>query len=64
MEKETMEIVIKVLADKVDLLEWQLKRANEECQKLRDEAVNLKAEIKRLRKLMDEAEEENENEHI
>ena len=42
MEKETMEIVIKTLADKLSLLEWQLKNAEEEKAKLK--AINTELE--------------------
>lgn len=58
MDKETMEIVIKILADKVSLLEWQLKDAEERKWKLKDETIELKAEIDRLKKLIGEMEEE------
>lgn len=58
MEKETMEIIIKILADKVSLLEWQLKDAEERNRKLKDEVADLKAENERLENLIGEAEEE------
>lgn len=58
MEKETMEIVIKVLADKVSLLEWQLKDAEERKWKFKEETVELKEEIDRLKKVIGEMEEE------
>lgn len=60
MEKETMEIVIKTLADRVSLLEWQLKDAEERNRKLKDEVADLKAENERLRKII-AVEEEDEN---
>ena len=58
MKNETMEIVIEVLADKVSLLEWQLKDCEERKWKLKDENADLKAEIDRLKKVIGEMEEE------
>lgn len=58
MEKETMEIIIKILADKVSFLEWQLKDAEERNRKLKDEVADLETENKRLGNLISEAEEE------
>ena len=58
MENETFEIVIRVLADKVSLLEWQLKDCEERKWKFKEETVELKAEIDRLKKLIGEMEEE------
>ena len=58
MKNETMEIVIEVLADKVRLLEWQLKDAEERKWKFKEETVELKEEIDRLKKVIGEMEEE------
>lgn len=58
MDKETMEIVIRILADKVGLLEWQLKDVTERNRKLKDEVADLEAENKRLENLIGEMEEE------
>ena len=58
MKIETLEIVVGVLADKVSLLEWQLKDCEERKWKLKDENADLKAEIDRLKKVIGEMEEE------
>lgn len=63
MEKETFEIVIKVLAEKIRLLEWQLKDSDERRWKLKDEVSELIAENEKLKRVIVELEEE-ENEHI
>lgn len=58
MDERVYEIVTKVLTEKINLLEWQLKDAEERNRKLKDEVADLKAEIERLKKLIGEAEEE------
>ena len=58
MDKRVHETVVTVLVEKINLLEWQLKDAEERNRKLKDEVADLKAENERLENLIGEAEEE------
>ena len=49
MDEKTFTTVVKVLADKVSLLEWQLERAEEEAAKLRKQHAELTEERDKLR---------------
>lgn len=44
-KEEINEVVIKVMAEKIRMLEWQLKNAEDGCVKLRVENTQLKKEI-------------------
>ena len=42
MEERTYDTVVKTLADKIEMLEWQLRYANEENGKLKKELLAVK----------------------